>query len=71
MINSIKSGMGYINLLKKDEQKEVSKQQETDGKSVSNSRVDDIKKAIEDGTYKVDIPLLAKKMADEINLERG
>ena len=71
MINGIKSGIGYLNLLKKDEQKEVTKQQEIEEKSVASSRVDDIKKAIQDGTYKVDIPLLAKKMADEINLERG
>jgi len=69
MINGVKSGVGYLNLLKKDEQKEVNRQQETESRGLS--KVDEIKKAIQDGTYKIDIPLLAKKMADEINLERG
>lgn len=35
-------------------------------KSVPTSRIDELKQAISDGTYRVDISSLAKKMAEEL-----
>lgn len=65
MISSINSGATYAvsgNLVSKNEAKKSP--QET--QSSSESKVKNIAKQIEDGTYKVDIQSLAKKIADEL-----
>jgi len=63
-LNSSAVSSAYLNSMKSTQQKEGARASTTSQNS--DNKIEKLKTAIESGEYKVDIPALANKMADEL-----
>lgn len=70
MISKIGTGSlssAYQNNISKNNKSESTENKSSTQESTTPNRVDELKQQINDGTYKVDLDQLARKMADDLS----